>query len=684
MTAEYWFVFNAYSVWWTMREKGKGGKPPFFNFSKHSDVTVASSRRYKIQRNFNFDFKLNSYLDPDMDAFAQIATRNISTDRLPLHTPKPPVLPECLLPLTDRRPGPPFRRMERIDDAAGLEALLDRLRTTHAPFLECHAPPPPFIRPNQPIESFDWRLEEPGDAADFNRIMKGEGSWEQITIPHYGGPVGRATTWYRNVFTPTPALLASPRQWIHFEGADYKAQVFLNGNFIGAHEGMFAPFDFDLTDTLCPGENVLVVKVLNECPFMGYEVGGRKQMGDKVYAATGVGWDDPELGWHHCPPGMGIYRKVWLEGRAHCFVDDIFVRPEASLDGAELWIDLFNSGLEEQPLQIELSCFGENFKATVFVDQTMVTQAGPSLNYIRTTFPLPDARIWNLDRPWLYRVRVVVKDAGGRVLDCAERPWGMRHFSQDIENEPKGRFFLNGRSIRLRGANTMGFEQLSVARGNFDLLRDDLLRAKACHMNFLRLTQRPVEREVYDICDRLGLLVQTDLPLFGVVRRNQANECVRQAEEMERFVRNHPSCVVISYINEPFPDALDAPHRHLLRDELEGFFLSADQSVRRQNPDRVIKAVDGDYDPPAPGLPDNHIYNTWYNGHGVELGRFYRGYWLPVKPGWCYGCGEFGAEGLEDLSLMRRLYPPAWLPEKDDDPSWTPANIVFAQSHNFC
>ena len=122
---------------------------------------------------------------------------------------------------------------------------------------------------------------------------------------------------------------------------------------------------------------------------------------------------------------------------------------------------------------------------------------------------------------------------------------------------------LNGRPIRLRGANTMGFEQQDVMKQDWDQLRDDILLAKICHMNYWRITQRPVQAEVYEMCDRLGFLTQTDLPLFGQIRRNQFAECVRQAEEMERLVRAHPCNITVSYINEPFPNASGRAHRHL-------------------------------------------------------------------------------------------------------------------------
>ena len=173
-------------------------------------------------------------------------------------------------------------------------------------------------------------------------------------------------------------------------------------------------------------------------------------------------------------------------------------------------------------------------------------------------------------------------------------------------------------------------------RRDWDQLIDDILLAKICNMNFLRLTQRPVQREVYEYCDRLGLMTQTDLPLFGCLRRNQFCEAVRQAEEMERLVRPHACNIMVSYINEPFPNGIGRPHRNLTRPELEDFFEMASRAVRMSNPDRVIKSVDGDYDPPAGGLPDNHCYCGWYIGHAIDLGRINRGYWLPIKPGWHY------------------------------------------------
>lgn len=138
-------------------------------------------------------------------------------------------------------------------------------------------------------------------------------------------------------------------------------------------------------------------------------------------------------------------------------------------------------------------------------------------------------------------------------------------------------------------------------RKDFDQLLNDLLLAKLANMNYLRFTQRPVQDEVYEICDKIGLLNQADLPLFGCIRRNKFAEAVKQAEEMERLVWAHPSTIMVSYINERFPNADGNPHRSLnTAEEYYRLFAALDQAVLLSNPDRVIKAGDGDYHPPSP------------------------------------------------------------------------------------
>jgi hypothetical protein len=643
------------------------------------------------------------------DIFSWAATQRYEASGRDLVAPGPLPVPNRILPL-DRQPGAsafkPAKKLNKLED---VHRELARSRRRMARFLADLVEPMQSCRISLPLEHFDWREETDNDRRDFLSTLAGAGQWLHVSIPHYGPPLGRAVTYYRTKFEVTAEMVSRGALFAVFDGVDYKAHVFVNGTFLGSHEGFFAPFEFDFTSHAHPGTNYLVVKVENDHVCMGSIDNNDRQTldGDKIYAATGLGYNDPKLGWHHCPPGMGIYQGVRIEARPRLFIHDIFVRPLPDEGCAEAWIEVSNCDLSNTPVTFELSLFGQNFKSVVFrnrrvqptttgirghgdVDKELLPviykAAGPGFSQFRMVFKIPHARRWEPATPWLYQLQVKLLDEQDRVCDVRRQQFGMRTFRQDENSTPKGKFYLNDQEIRLRGANTMGYEQLCVFRKDWSQLIDDILLAKLCNINFLRLTQRPVQREVYEYCDRLGLMTQTDLPLFGCLHRNQLCEAARQTEEMERLIRSHPCNILISYINEPFPNGQSRPHRNLTRDELEQFFDMASQVVRMSNPERVIKCVEGDYDPPTTsGMPDNHCYCGWYIGHGIDLGRLNRGYWLPIKTGWHYGCGEFGAEGLDSLEVMREYYPEGWLPAADQKPiaPWRPEKLSGSQTNRF-
>jgi hypothetical protein len=639
------------------------------------------------------------------DTFAAIATELVSDRHADLEAPDPAPKSSTHLPLQHGLLETPRPIAKKISTPEQLCSELAALRERMAPFLANLAPELPSRRPILEVRDFQWRIETPQDRAEFASVQNGSGAWQSVSIPHYGPPIGPASTLYRQELDLAEEMFSRECQVLCFDAVDYRCQVYLNGTCLGTHEGFFEAFEFDVTGIARRSGNILLVRVENDFTMLGQAFSDGDTDGDKIYAATGLGYDDPEEGWHHCPPGMGIWQGVRFESRSRLAITDLFLRPLPTLDAVEIHVEIQNSGSNPpESATLSVSIHGRNFECRVhenhihsanglwvrgFGDldhgtpESEPALMGPGKNYLSLTLPIPDAKLWDLETPWLYEAQVSLLDAAGILLDSASRQFGMRRFEQDENSKPKGKFRLNGREIRLRGANTMGNLDLCVFRGDFDQLHDDILLAKLTNLNFLRLTQHPVQREVYEACDRLGLMLQTDLPLFGSIRRNQFHECVRQAAAMEHLVRSHPSNVIVSFINEPFPAARAKPHRFMLRDDMELFFDVASKAVRRENPDRVIKCVDGDYDPPVPeGMQDNHCYCGWYIGHGIDLGRLHHGGWMPVKPGWHFGCGEFGSEGLDSSEVMEAHYPSDWL-QTTKAGTWSPAVIPKAQSMNF-
>ncbi len=562
------------------------------------------------------------------------------------------------------------------------------LRVQYAPFLENHMEKvvPAVVTE---LDIFEFRYAKKGEI--FTQISSTHDQWETVTIPDYRGPEGKWKAYYKTTFMG-PQLEEGKRAVLQFQCVDYKALIYVNGNFVGQHEGLFAPFSFDVTDYISD-RNELIIEVHNDVPTKGDD--GPKIDGDKIYAATGPGWDDPQTGWHHCPPGAGVFGKVTFEIRPEIYIDDIFVRPNIDKDYVELRLGVMNYTDEfPEDFKFQAVIGPKNFKGEEnFTFEAEMKIIGRGQNEYRYRIPMKDYRLWSCETPYLYGIitRIFKEE---KEVTCGFGHFGMRKIVSDETTEPKGKFFFNNKPINMRGANEMGHLQQCVMDGDFEQLIDDILIAKICNMNYYRLTQRPVQEEIYDYMDMLGMMNQSDLPLFSFLRRNQAMEAVKQAGEMEHLIRKHPSAFMVTFINEPMcirqtddPNSKFSKryamkgHRDLFRDELEAFFEAARKMIYIENPDRVIKNVEGDYDPPTgSGMPDFHTYTMWYSNHPIPIGRLAQGVIPPVKEGWMVGCGEYGAEGLDYSKIMLERYPEEWL-EKDEEGNWYPTKIVRAQTN---
>ena len=173
------------------------------------------------------------------------------------------------------------------------------------------------------IVDFSYRKETDEDKADFTRVLNGEGEWEQIKIPHYVGPDGRWNAFYR------AELCLDKKEegkyyLLDFEAVDYIAEVYINGRMAGRHEGFFAPFSVNITDYIHTGKNTLLIVVKNDVTSTAVTIDGYAHYGDKIYGATHFGYNEPILGWHHCPAGAGSVRNGELLWRGGYFYRCIF------------------------------------------------------------------------------------------------------------------------------------------------------------------------------------------------------------------------------------------------------------------------------------------------------------------------------------------------------------------------
>lgn len=629
-----------------------------------------------------------------MDRFAQIAaTGALSKPEQThvlnhLHPLPPPEISHHDLPAGrgEKIICPVFDEKQAYEDFLARKAAF---RAHYLPFLQNYARTPGSTRTEIPLTDFSYRKETDADRTDFSLPLSGGGEWEKITLPHYVGPEGRWNAFYRTALS-LDKKDPEKEYFLHFEAVDYIAEVYLNGRLVCRHEGFFASFDVRLTDHIRTGENILLVVVKNDYTTHGVDLPDTKHFyGKKIYAATHLGYDEPTLGWHHNPAGAGIYGKVAFVTAPVCRITDVFARPDIDAGAVSILTTVRNESTAAKKCRIFYTVEGRNFhgvcteKTEGRLDPLTVEE-----NYARISFSLPDFRLWTQDEPWLYALTVTLTDENGDLIDERQTHFGMRKFHMDRESKPnKGAYYFNNRRIMLRGTNEMGHLPRAVMEGNYGQLLDDIYAAKAAHINYYRMTQRPVLDDIYTYFDMTGMLCQTDFPLFSSIKCSVVGEALRQVDEMEKHVRNHPCCFLDTFCNELF-DPLEAPwhvgedQHNLLREDAERFFRAAREVVLINNPDRVIKYIEGDYAPidETDGISDFHFYSFWYISHMLPGGMFRRGYLPKIRPGVMTGCGEYGVDGLDRFDLLKKYCPAAWLPEKDTDP-WSPKPIAKGQCY---
>lgn len=176
-----------------------------------------------------------------MDLFAQIAANGIGGRDDLLYTPKPESFEEKICVLNKKQKATNITpKMATRDE---LYTALSALKAKYKPFLEDLAPKLDSLRRITEIKNFKLNGEE-------------------ITIPHYQGPLGNQKQVYETVFNAE--ISVDKAAYLCFDGADYYAVVYVNGVCVGTHEGFFSPFEFEVTDVIKNGENELKIELYND------------------------------------------------------------------------------------------------------------------------------------------------------------------------------------------------------------------------------------------------------------------------------------------------------------------------------------------------------------------------------------------------------------------------------------
>ncbi len=430
------------------------------------------------------------------------------------------------------------------------------------------------------------------------------------------------SVWYKRSFDFDAKR--NHRQFVHFGGANYKAQVWLNGHFLGEHIGGFTPFNFEVTEYLKEENNFLVVRVNN------------KRMRDAV-PTVNTDW------WNY----GGITRDVHLVQVPDNFIEDYFVQLKpGSLTAIEGWVQLAGKDMK-QNVTVRIPEADIEYQVKTNAD-----------GYAEFTFPA-ELALWSPDNPQLYDVKIVSES------DSIAEVIGFRSITTDGHD-----ILLNGKPIFLRGISI--HEEAPLREGRAFTPEDALVTlkwAQELNANFVRLAHYPHNDHMARMADKMGLLVWAEIPVYWTIQwenKETFNNARKQLSEMIERDKNRASVILWSMANET---PLSKPRLKFLRGLID--------SARKADPTRLITAaLERHYIDATTLMIDDPLgeyldvlgvneYIGWYDGVAQKADKLS---WKTVyeKP---VVISEFGAGALAGL-------------HGDEDALWTEEYQAKVYEHN--
>ncbi len=359
---------------------------------------------------------------------------------------------------------------------------------------------------------------------------------------HYGWAVYQRTV-------SIPEQVMGQRLWLRFGAVTHTAQVWIDDTCLGEHKGGFLPFEFELTDYGMAGEHRLTVAVDNRVDFSTLPVGN--EGGVAFFGSDNPGIPSIELAKTRCRPQnrpnfdffnyAGITRPVTLYSTPQAYIRDISIITD--VEG------------ENGVVNYTVETVGRGAVTVAVLDQKGKQVTGAQGAQGRVI--LPKVKLWNPGAAYLYRLRVTMED------DVYEQAFGVR--TVKVEGD---KFLINGRPFYFKGFGKHE-DSFFHGRGLDQCLNvKDISLMRWLGANSFRTSHYPYAEEMYDLCDREGIVVIDEVPAVGINAGGAQNpyEAMRVKGHHEDVIRdmiardkNHPCVVMWSIANEPdtehFPQA---------------------------------------------------------------------------------------------------------------------------------
>ena len=354
--------------------------------------------------------------------------------------------------------------------------------------------------------------------------------------------------WYRRRVTTAP-LTPGQRLMLRFEAVDYATTVWVNGTWVGAHQGGYTPFAFDLTSLASTGEWEIVVRA-EDSPHDLAKPRGKQD------------WQlEPHSIWY--PRTTGIWQTVWLEIVPATALSRVAFTPHLARweIGVEAWID--GEPCDTLRLAVTLKSRG-----TLLAADTYTVVAGEVHRRIALSDPgIDDSRnelLWSPDAPNLIEVQLELWRERGELLDRALSYTALRSAATQGD-----RFVLNGRPYMLRLVLDQGYwPETGLTAPDDAALRRDIVLAKQMGFNGVRKHQKIEDARYLYWADHLGLAVWEEMPSAYRFTSTSVERLTREWTDTIARDYSHPCVIAWVPINESWgvPNLPDNPtERHYVQ-----------------------------------------------------------------------------------------------------------------------
>jgi beta-galactosidase/evolved beta-galactosidase subunit alpha len=405
--------------------------------------------------------------------------------------------------------------------------------------------------------------------------------WDDLDVPSNWQTEGHGSPHYTNVVYPFPLdpprvprenptgayrrTLRVPESWdgrqvrLRFEGVDSAFHLWVNGERVGYSEGARLPSEFDVTEHVEAGVNVVALRVYRW--------------------SNGSYLEDQDSWWL-----SGVFRDVYAYAPPATHVADVDVRTTLGAgdaadgrghagadgdadDGAprfDATVDLANVGSESATRRVEadlLDSAGASVLPAPLAAEATVDDGGTAT--VEFGARVPDAEPWTAETPTCYTLTLALDAAGARGAAEATGSTVVATTVGFREVEvADGRLLVNGEAVTIRGVNRHDFDPDRGRAVSLATMREDVELMKRHNLNAVRTAHYPNDARFYDLCDEYGLYVldETDLECHGMEHADEvthlSDDPAWEATYRDRMARmvgrdaTHPSVIIWSLGNE--------------------------------------------------------------------------------------------------------------------------------------